>query len=110
MSTTDHARSGDPEPEETFLTIDEACRRFGLGRRTFYRMLADPGGGLAQVVVRVPPGTGHIRVPVRRFEAWLRGRPRRRIRHGTSPEPLGESGRTGGVSHHPTGPDHKAPE
>lgn len=67
-------RSGPgPEPD-TYLTVNEACERVGISRRSFYRWLADPKTGLADVVVRIPPGTGRIRVPVRRFEQWLRGR------------------------------------
>jgi excisionase family DNA binding protein len=58
------------EPD-TYLTIDAACARFGLSRRTFYRMLADRKSGLRKVVVRIPPRTGHIRVPANRFEQWL---------------------------------------
>lgn len=106
VNDTDRPR--DATEPDVFVSINEACRRFGLSRRTFYRMLADPSGGLTALVIRVPRGTGHIRVPVRRFEAWLRARHRRGPR-GTSPETLGESGRTGGVLEHPTGPDHKAP-
>lgn len=108
MTDSDRPRDA-TEPSDSFVSINEACRRFGLSRRTFYRMLSDPSGGLTALVIRVPRGSGHIRVPVRRFEAWLRARPRRGPR-GTSPETLGESGRTGGVLAHPTGPDHKAPE
>ena len=60
------------EPE-TYLSIDLACKQFGVSRRTFYRMLArEPG--LAELVVRIPPKTGRIRVPLRRFEQWLRER------------------------------------
>jgi len=58
------------EPD-TYLTIDAACARFGFSRRTFYRMLANRKSGLCKVVVRVPPRTGHIRVPANRFEQWL---------------------------------------
>lgn len=64
---------GDMEPE-TYLTIDAACARFCLSRRTFYRMLADPKSGLREVVVRIPPRTGRIRVPANRFEQWLLAR------------------------------------
>lgn len=71
----------DDEPEE-WLTINETCRRFRISRATFYRTLADTKTGLAEVVVRVPPPTGRIRVPRRRFEAWLweRQKPDRRSR------------------------------
>lgn len=76
QSDTSDARAprDQPEPPDTFLSIDEACRLFGVSRRTFYRMLADRRAGLGKVVLRIPPRTGHIRVPVRRFEEWLRAR------------------------------------
>jgi hypothetical protein len=50
------------------------CARYAISRATFYRMLADPNSGLRAVVVRIPPPTGRIRVPVVAFEAWLRRR------------------------------------
>lgn len=62
-----------PAPD-TYLSVNEACEQIGISRRSFYRWLADPRTGLAGVVVRIPPGTGRIRVPVRRFEQWVRGR------------------------------------
>lgn len=58
------------EPD-TYLTINDVCERFGLSRRTFYRMLANRRSGLQKVVVRIPPRTGRIRVPLKRFEKWL---------------------------------------
>lgn len=65
-----------PEPAgpDTYLSIDEACARFGISRRTFYRLLGDPEGGLDRVVLRIPPRTGRVRVPIQRFEQWLRAR------------------------------------
>jgi predicted DNA-binding transcriptional regulator AlpA len=68
------AQPREPEPADAYLSIDEACARFGISRRTFYRLLADPEGGLDRVVLRIPPRTGHIRVPMKRFEQWLRAR------------------------------------
>jgi predicted site-specific integrase-resolvase len=62
--------SSDPD---TYVSVDQACQRFGISRRSFYRWLALPETGLARVVVRVPPPAGRIRVPVRRFERWLHG-------------------------------------
>ena len=59
---------------DTYVSVDETCERFGFSRRSFYRWLALPETGLAEVVVRVPPPHGRIRVPVRRFEEWLHGR------------------------------------
>lgn len=85
MKTT--APGGSNLEPDTYVSVNEACRRFGFSRRSFYRWLALPSTGLAGVVVRVPPPAGRIRVPVRRFEHWLRGVDPR----GTSPEPLGES-------------------
>ena len=62
-------RRKDAEPD-TYASINEACERFGISRRTFYRMLAEEPG-LAELVVRIPPGSGRIRVPLNRFERWL---------------------------------------
>lgn len=74
MTRPTKAQSSEPESPDSYVSIDEACARFGISRRTFYRLLADPEGGLDQVVIRIPPRTGHIRVPVQRFEQWLRSR------------------------------------
>jgi len=60
-------RSEDPD---TYLSINQTCARFGISRRTFYRLLADEPG-LAALVIRIPPGSGRIRVPLNRFERWL---------------------------------------
>jgi hypothetical protein len=54
-----------------YATIQKTCERYSIGRSTFYRMLSDPLSGLAEVVVRIPPMTGRLRVPERAFEAWL---------------------------------------
>tara|TARA_R110002072_G_scaffold254391_1_gene413259 strand:- start:2191 stop:2412 length:222 start_codon:yes stop_codon:yes gene_type:complete len=61
-----------------YATINETCDLFGFSRSTFYRMLEDPDLGLKQVVVRIPPVTGRIRVPVDAFEALLRRKSRGR--------------------------------
>jgi len=59
----------DPKPD-FYVSIREACDRFGISRRTFYRMLGrEPE--LADLVVRIPPETGRIRVPLLQFESWL---------------------------------------
>ncbi len=94
------------EGPDTFVSIGELCRRFGFSRQTFYRMLNDPDGGLDEVAVRVPPPKGRLRIPVRRFEAWLRARQAGRTR-GISGKSLGESGRAGRVVAHPPDPDHR---
>lgn len=61
------------ESADTYASITQVCKQFSVSRRTFYRMLArDPA--LAELVVRIPPKTGRIRVPLRRFEQWLRER------------------------------------
>lgn len=73
MRSIQRTEGGDPGPD-TYVAVNEACRRFGVSRRTFYRMLADPDAGLAEVVLRIPPRTGPYRVPVRAFEQWLRAR------------------------------------
>ena len=71
MSTPDTLAPRPSDPD-TFVSVNEACRLFGISRRTFYRMLADPDGGLDEVVLRIPPATGRYRVPLQRFEQWLR--------------------------------------
>lgn len=73
MSSTRRTEGADPGPD-TYVGVNEACRRFGISRRTFYRMLAEADAGLAEVVLRIPPRTGPYRVPVRAFEQWLRAR------------------------------------
>lgn len=54
-----------------FLTINEACVRYSMSRRTFCRVLADERSGLRSVGLRFP-SSGRIRVPIVEFEAWLR--------------------------------------
>jgi len=87
------ARPGGDTGPDTYVSINEVCRRFSFSRQTFYRMLGDPEEDLAELVVRVPPETGRIRVPLRAFEAWLKARARKGLR-GLSPGALGESPRT----------------
>jgi hypothetical protein len=57
-------------PLDTFLSVSETLRRFGISRSAFYDMVRNTD--LEHILVRVPPGTGRIRVPARRFEEWLR--------------------------------------
>jgi len=64
-------------PDETYASVAEICRQYRFSRMTFYRMLNDPQSGLGEIVVRVPPVTGVVRVPRLAFDEWLR-RPRRR--------------------------------
>lgn len=66
MSTTD-----------SYASVAEICRHYRISRMTFYRMLNDPQSGLQELVIRVPPVVGVIRVPRLAFDEWLR-RPRRR--------------------------------
>jgi hypothetical protein len=42
-------------------------------------MLDDPDSDLREIVIRIPPETGRIKVPQAAFETWLR-RKRRRAR------------------------------
>jgi predicted DNA-binding transcriptional regulator AlpA len=58
------------DPDQ-YAPIKKTCERFGFSRATFYRMLADEKSGLEEVIRRVPPLTGRIRVPQRAFENWL---------------------------------------
>lgn len=64
---------------QRYLSVNELCRRYGISRTSFYRMRATPELGLAEILVRIPPPNGRIRVPLGAFEAWLRRRrtPRR---------------------------------
>lgn len=89
-NTTKRPGEASPVPD-TYVSINEVCRQFGFSRQTFYRMLADPDGGLGELVLRIPPRTGRIRVPVRRFEAWLLARREGKGPRGISSETLGES-------------------
>ncbi len=72
MATAQRTPSFGPDPD-TYVAVNEVCQRFGISRRSFYRWLADPNTGLIDVVVRIPPGTGRIRVPLKRFEQWIHG-------------------------------------
>jgi hypothetical protein len=63
----------DNRPEK-FLSINDVCDLYGVSRSTLYRMLRNPKSGLRDLVVRVPPGTGRIRIPARGFLELLEGR------------------------------------
>jgi len=65
------------ETAERYLSINDACQAFSFSRSTFYRMLDDPRSGLQEIVIRIPPVTGRIKVPHAAFEAWLRQKRRR---------------------------------
>lgn len=69
-----------PSDEEHYLTVAQTCERFEISRATFDRTLRDPSSGLSEVIVRLPPVTGRVKVPLRAFEAWLRERRQRRPR------------------------------
>ncbi len=73
MKATGKAQNGQPDQ---YLSVDQTCSQFTLSRSTFYRLLRDAGSGLNELIVRVPPRTGRIRVPARGFEEWLRGQSR----------------------------------
>jgi hypothetical protein len=60
------------EPD-TYVGINEACDRFGMKRRSFYRLLdLHPALEREGVVMRIPPLNGRRKVGIRAFEAWLR--------------------------------------
>lgn len=68
-----------------YMTMKETAERYSVSVRTLGRMLADPSTGFADIVVRVPPVTGQVRVPVVAFERFLEergGTRRRRWRRG----------------------------
>ena len=68
------AGTGGRQPLPAYLTVRQACEVAGIGRTTFYRLLANPRSGLANIVVRLPV-IGHMRIPEREFREWLE-RPR----------------------------------
>ena len=57
--------------EDSYLTVAEACEVAAISRSTFYKLL-ETNSGLAKVVIRIP-GLRSMRVPERRFRAWLEG-------------------------------------
>ncbi len=68
------------EGGETFLNVSETCKRFQISRATFDRMLRDTSNGLSEVIVRLPPTTGRVKVPLLAFQAWLHERRQKRRR------------------------------
>ncbi|MCO5164878.1 MAG: helix-turn-helix domain-containing protein [Planctomycetes bacterium] len=81
---THESLAHEPQP---YLSINNVCRRFAISRSTFYRLLADPDTGLEELVVRIPPRTGRLRVPAHAFEEWLRGRGDSARRRGRTNRP-----------------------
>lgn len=73
------------EGGEVFLSVSETCERFQISRATFDRMLRDTSNGLTEVIVRLPPTTGRVKVPLQAFQAWLRER-RQKKRRGRGGE------------------------
>ena len=61
---------------DTYVSVSGACAHFEMSRSTFYRMLRDPESHLDRIIIRVPPLRGRIRVPLKRFEKWLRDQSR----------------------------------
>lgn len=61
---------GSEDVEETWLSIDEVCKRGGFSRTTFYEMYNHHG--LDEICDRFPPYTGNIRVPLAEFVQWLK--------------------------------------
>ena len=59
---------------ETCLTVKQACEIAAISRSSFYRLLDDPGSGLADIAFRVP-GMRCIRISRRRFRQWLKSAP-----------------------------------
>jgi hypothetical protein len=56
-----------PQEPEAYVGVKEACRVFEISRRTFDRLLGDLDSGLSDIIVRIPPRTGRIKVPLRGF-------------------------------------------
>lgn len=62
--------------DERYVPIKKLCEIFGFSRRTWNRTLnAFPS--LEDLIVRVPPPHGRPRIPLRKFEEWLRQRSRK---------------------------------
>ena len=80
-SRADSQRPND-DAGDAYLSVRETCERFQISRATFDRMLSDSSSGLGEVIIRLPPVTGRVKVPLRAFEAWLRERRQRKQRRG----------------------------
>lgn len=55
---------------QQYLTVDETCELFRMSRSTFYELVRTTD--LSELLVRVPPPSGRLRVPSRDFERWLK--------------------------------------
>ena len=62
-----------------YLSINEACRVAQISRSTFYRILADDGSGLDEVVIKLP-GIRKLIIPKARFIEWIENATLRRAR------------------------------
>jgi len=62
------------EVERRALRVNEACKAFGFSRSTFYRMREELERD--EVVFRLPPETGPLRVDPKAFLAWAKRRHR----------------------------------
>jgi len=71
LAEREAARS--PEPEE-WLSVAEACQRFGVSRSSFDRWRSDPATGLERLTPQPSGHGGRILVPVGGFGEWLRTR------------------------------------
>jgi hypothetical protein len=65
-----------PEPTPNplvgpYQSVKAACRYFGISRSSFYR-LARQWPEFRKLLVRIPPETGPIRVPLRAVEELLK--------------------------------------
>ena len=65
------AQGAQPTAGKSYLTLKETAERYSVSRSTLARMMADPSTGFADIVVRVPPVTGQVRLPVMAFEKLL---------------------------------------
>ena len=98
------AAQGSPPADPEFLSVNETCARYGFSRGTFDRMLRDPSSGLSEVIVRVPPVTGRVKVPTVAFEERLKSRGGRAQRRPKRRARGLDSSRTSSV-HAPVGGD-----
>jgi excisionase family DNA binding protein len=63
-----------------YMTIGEFCERFRVSRSTSYRMLNDQRLGLEELVMRVPPEGGDIRLPIAEVDELFRAKQAKRKR------------------------------
>ena len=62
-----------PTDTPLYLNVTQACKRLGISRPTWYRMLEDRRTGLHKIVCRLP-GVRRVLIPTAELDAWVKGR------------------------------------